>query len=92
MTILHGTLWPQLDWDYLLRRLHPVSHWSSYLLWLQWPHDSLGSQHWTSKLLLMLHWLLLVGYSMLLLLLRMLACLGMLTRRLLLWVLLRLLL
>ena len=62
------------------------------MLWLQWPHDCLGSEHWTSKLLLMLDWLLLVGGSMLLLLLRMLPCLRMLTRSLLLWVLLRLLL
>ena len=88
MTILHGTLWSQLNWDNLLRRLDPVSHRSAYLLWLQWPHDRLRSQHWTSKLLLMLDWLLLVRGSMLLLLLRMLACLRMLTRSLLLWVLL----
>jgi len=88
LTILHGTLWSQLNWDNLLRRLDPVSHRSPYLLWLQWPHDRLRSQHWTSKLLLMLDWLLLVRGSMLLLLLRMLACLRMLTRSLLLWVLL----
>ena len=34
LTILHGTLWPQLYWNNLLRRLDSVSHWSSYLLWL----------------------------------------------------------
>ena len=91
LTILHRTLWSQLNWNNLLRRLDPVSHRSPYLLWLQWPHYRLRSQHWTSKLLLMLDWLLLVRGSMLLLLLRMLACLRMLTRTLLLWVLLLLL-
>ena len=69
-----------------------VSHRSPYLLWLQWSHNRLRSHHLTSKLLLMLDWLLLVRGSMLLLLLWMLACLRMLTRSLLLWVLLLLLL
>ena len=92
MSVLHGPLRSQLDWYNLLRRLHSVSHWSTNLLGLHWPHYRLGSEYWTSELLRVLDWLLLIRSSMLLLLvlagLRMLLTL----RLLLLWVLLRLLL
>ena len=87
MSVLHGPLWSQLDWYNLLRRLHSVSHWSTNLLGLHWPHYRLGSEYWTSELLRVLDWLL-IRSSMLLLLvlagLRMLLTLSLL----LLWVLL----
>jgi len=94
LSVLHGPLRSQLDWYNLLRRLHSVSHWSTNLLGLHWPHYRLGSEYWTSELLLrVLDWLLLMRSSMLLLLvlagLRMLLTLRLL---LLLLVLLRLLL
>jgi len=93
LSVLHRPLRSQLDWYNLLRRLHSVSDWSTNLLGLHWPHYRLGSENWTSELLLrVLDWLLLMRSSMLLLLvlagLRMLLTL----RLLLLWVLLRLLL
>ena len=67
--------------------LHSVAHRPSNLLWLHWPHDRLWSEHWTSKLLLMLDRLLLMRDCMLRLLV--LACLRVLNLHLLLlWMLL----
>ena len=65
LAILHRTLRPQLHRDNLLWILHSVAHRPSNLLWLHWPHDRLGSEHWTSKLLLMLDRLLLMRDCML---------------------------
>ena len=69
MSVLHGPFRSQLDWYNLLRRLHSVSYWSTNLLGLHRPHYRLGSEYWTSELLLrVLDRLLLMRSSMLLLL------------------------